>query len=287
MKHCNAFFIFAIPFLLLGCEATPSKKPLIAALKNCAATDLTAEDIIRYTGPVGSGPGSRWVVFNNTSTAIAADITDLLGNPVPPEVFAKPPGVAGQCDIGNTTTTSIGGELSLSIATLPVSGDLKARLANVKVSSVTVNGYQWESIKFDVYNNLISKIPEGSPYRVPGAGRQTAIAMLKVKGYTATLDTTSSQSAELNAKYSGELPKALTGDLGGGVKASVDNKGKFQITIPGETYIAGIFRPVNAGTGEAQSAKNQKMEVGNVSDNPEVVVMDVERRVSVKAPGGS
>lgn len=231
------------------------------AIKNCAANDTIPGAAIRYTGPTGVGPGTEWAVLRRTTedgktlvvTQIGATPETIFGNPPPKDIFAPEPTAAG-CSMSSTSKTNLGLTFGLSGATLPVSGALKTDLAKAKILSVSVEGFAWHSLQLLNFNDRLLKLPAGSPFK--GGGPipiEVALSMLKVKNYVATLDVTDVKGVDLKAKYNGPLPKELTGDLSAGVTASYDGKGHLELKVPGETYVAGVFWPLNAATSMVQS----------------------------------
>lgn len=247
--------VFAIGclFLLTASSCDPKITDAAKTIKECASSDLVKSGQIIYTGPVGSGPGSRWIVLNEGPTVIAADVKDIFSRDMP-EILAAPPTTGTNCNLSTTKKVDLGVDLGVSVSTLPVSADLKSKIKTSASVQSTIDGFEWHSIKVDVYNNLISALPDASPYKRPGPGRMTAVAMLRVKGYTATIDVGTNTDLGLGVGYVGPLPASVSGDVKGKVSAAVTTTGKLVITIPGEVYIAGIFRPVNGGSGRTESA---------------------------------
>ena len=255
MKRKALFATLVVGVILLSAESCEGPKGGDAAnrLKNCASTDLVPASQILYTGPVGVGPGSRWVKFREGLVTIAADVSDIFSPPVPPSIYAPHPALSS-CTLTTSGKISLDANLGVDVSSLPVSAALKAKIGRETKVSVSAEGFEWDSIKFDVYNNLIASLPESSPYKHPGPNRLTAVSMLKVKGYTATVDISSPKTLGLDASYKGPLPSNLTGDAKANISATIDSSGKLDIKVPGETFIMGIFRPVNGATGQTESA---------------------------------
>lgn len=248
MISCAAFSVV----LLSASSCDPTADGAVKIIKDCAATDLVKSSQIIYTGPVGSGPGTRWIIFNNGYSQIAADVKDMFGREIP-EAIASRPASGTNCNLNTERKLELGVDMGVTIATLPVSSDLKSKIGNSKKVVSTIDGFEWRTIKFDVYNQLIEALPASSPYKQPGPGRMTAVSMLQVKGYTASVDVGSSTELGLTAGYTGPLPAALIGDVKGKINAAITSSGKLVISIPGEVYIAGIFRPVS-GNGKTESS---------------------------------
>jgi len=256
MTHTRLYLgIAAAVLLLAAAKCSPDNKG-IKELKACASSETTPESVILYTGPVGVGPGSRWIRFKSGLVQIAADVSDIFPPPVPKDIYAPLPTSTG-CTFDSSTKISLSSDLGVNVSNLPVSADLKAKLGKSAKVTVAAEGFEWESVKFDVYNHYLSLLPDSSSYKRPGPNRLTALSMLKVKGYTATVDLASTTSLGLTANYKGPLPSNLLGDASGDVSADIDSEGKLEIKVPGETYIMGVFRPINAATGQTESATVQ------------------------------
>lgn len=245
----------SIVVLLSGSRCDPGPEGQIShAIKTCASTEAVGAGQIIYTGPVGVGPGSRWVRLNADLLKIAAEAKDIFGKvPTDPDFMAPPPGTGANCDIASTKKTNLGGDLGVSVATLPISVDLKAKIGNSANVIVTVEAFEWHDVKFDVYNALLKALPEASPFKHPAPGRFTAVSMLKVKDYTATVDVAKNTDLGLGVGYKGPLPASVVGDVKANVTATVTEAGKLVIKVPGESYVAGIFRPINGSTGTTES----------------------------------
>jgi hypothetical protein len=255
MKSGNSGLIAIAAVFILSASSCDKKNETAAnTIKACASSDLVKTSQILYTGPVGSGPGARWIVYPNGPSIIAADAKDIFGKEIP-EAIADRPASGANCNLNNTKKIDFGLDLGVSISTLPVSADLKSKIGNTANVTSTIDGFEWQSIKVDVYNKMISDLPDSSPYKRPGPGRMTAVAMLRVKGYTATVDVSSQTDLGLGVGYKGPLPSSLVGDVQGKVQAAVTTTGKLVISVPGEVYIAGIFRPIDGGTGKTESSK--------------------------------
>jgi hypothetical protein len=58
----------------------------------------------------------------------------------------------------NTKKTALGVDLGVSVATLPVSADLKGKIGNAANVVATVEAFEWHDAKLDVYNCSGSKV---------------------------------------------------------------------------------------------------------------------------------
>jgi hypothetical protein len=237
-----------------GCKTpTASAVTVAQALKQCAVSDVLPADLIVYTGPTGAGPGSYWVSLNGTNTqlTIGAEPTDIFGPNVPANIFGSK-GQASSCDFSSSSTTEVKLNVGADLTTLPLSASAEADLKDATVLSVTADGFQWEPIKYLVFNQEIAK----SPY-VKALLRKdlwVSIGMLKIRNYVANLDVSKVRNVDLSAKYNGKLSGSVAGNLSAGVTGSYDGKATLKLTIPGETYVAGVFRQVDPTTGGAESA---------------------------------
>jgi len=245
---------FSLLYLTSGICATASGASAAHTIKECVSTDLIGQGDIYYTGPVPYGPGARWFKETPTLIVLAADVKDIFGPNVPKRIYAPVASVGGACSLSSTKKTELSADLGVDIAALPLSANLKGRLGTSVHVTATVDGFSWEAVKVDVYNDAIRKLPNDSSFKHPKAGRLTAIAMLKVRGYTATIDLTSNNELGLGANFKGPLPKRFSGEIKANASATVTADGKLVISVPGETYIAAILRPINADTGETESS---------------------------------
>jgi hypothetical protein len=251
-----SFFAVSAFLMLSASSCTHDPQGDISkAIRDCASSDAVGVGQIIYTGPVGVGPGSRWIRLNADLLRIAADARNIFGAiPTSPDFMAPPPGTGTNCDMARNTKRSLGADLGVSVATLPISANLKTKIGNSAKVSVSVEGFEWQDVMVDVYNGLIDSLPDASPYKRPGPGRLTAISMLRVKGYEATVDFNANTDLGLGVGYKGPLPANLVGEVKTSVTATVTDDGKLVIKVPGESYIAGIFRPVNGASGRTESS---------------------------------
>jgi len=225
----------------------------ITAIKKCAESEIVKSSVIIYTGPVGAKEGSRWVKLSDELMVVAAEVDDIFPPKAPDNIFATTPD-ASNCSFNQTTKVDLGGELGVSVKTLPVSATLKGKIGDSSKITATVDGFQWRWVKFDTYNEKIKALKADSTYRNPGMGRYTSLGMLKVNGYTALVEFTNNTDLGVGVGYTGPLPASLAGEVNAGVTASITKEGKLELKIPGESYVAGVFRPVKAdGTTESST----------------------------------
>ena len=252
-----------IGLAMAGCSSNPpaaTGADASQAIKECAATDALPMSAIVYVGPTGAGPGSEWVRLKGgfmkpDVVSIGALPSDIFGNPVPERIFLPNAG-SSSCTLNGSGKVDLGATFGADIKTLPISASVKGELSKGKVLTLTADGFEFKWVKFIVYNEELAKLPISSPYR--GGGSQpnlmAAIGMLQVKNYVVTLDVSQVTGVDFSAKYSGALPKALTGDLNATVTAKYDGKNKLELRIPTETYVAAVLRPVNPATGMVETA---------------------------------
>jgi hypothetical protein len=227
-------------------------------IKNCASSQAIPSGAIRYTGPSGAGPGSEWVMLSAPDKPVVAQIgavpKSIFGDPVPSDIFAPSTGLGTKCTLNESGKADLGLQLGVNVSTLPVSGEARTDLSNAKVLSVTVDGFEWETLQLLNFNQRLAALPQGSPYR--GGGKypvEVALSMLKVKGYVAALDVTKVSGVDLTGKYNGLLPANLTGSLSAGVTAKYDGKGHLELSVPGDAYVAGVFWSLNPEKGIVES----------------------------------
>jgi hypothetical protein len=257
----------------VGCKATPTAQTAAQAIKGCAGSDVLPSTAIMYTGPTGAGPGSFWVAMNGNQTefVIGAIPADIFGSPVPQNIYA-PPSTDGACAFSSSATTEVKLNLGADLKTLPLSASAETDLKDATVIDVTADGFQWESVKYLVYNAQLSSSQSARAYFKPNVW--VAIGMLKVRNYVANLDVSKVQNVDLSAKYNGPLGGAMTGNLSGGVTASYNGSGKLKLTIPGETYVAGVFRPLNPASGQVESSHVASTSPVNWNPTPVQIMSD-------------
>jgi hypothetical protein len=182
---------------------------------------------------------------------IGADVGDIFGA-TPANIYAPAPADA-QCKIDTKSKIMFGADLGATVSTLPISAELQAKIGTDKKVDVSAEGFQWESIKIDVYNGEIAKLPDASPYKKPPAGRFTATSVLKVRGYTATVSIASTTDLGLSANFTGPVPGTVLSGGKVGLTAQITKEGKLELKVPGDSYVMAIFRPIGTG-GQTQSA---------------------------------
>lgn len=248
-----ATFVTGYCLFSSGCKSDASAATAAQAIKQCAASDAAPASAIRYTGPTGAGPGSYWVQTTGAGSVfvIGALPEDIFGKPVPENIFAPAPN-AGVCAYSSNKSIDLKANIGADLRALPLSAKAQAELKDAQIVSVAADAFQWNSIKYLVYNEEIIKSERAKAYRGPNIW--VAVGMLRVKNYVATLDVSNVRNIDLSGKYNGPLGEAVTGNLSAGVTSSYDGASKLKLTVPGETYVAGLFRPANAVSGEVESA---------------------------------
>ena len=263
----------AIAVAACGGDAASSAQKLIA---ECAGSALVGSKHIRYTGPMPLSEGQLFVRLAPDLVVPGPDAKAMFGDPLPANFLVKKPPVA---DCANTKDrhTDLKAELGVTVATLPVSGQLKTDLSRGQLTSATVSGFTWQWVNYVELNAQLARLPENDAVRsaVRKGNTEIVIGALRVANYRAEVDLTQANDVDLSAKYSGPLTGAMKADLGAGVQYVVKEKGKIVLTIPGETYVAGVFRPISAG-GQVESGGGREMVTINEIQVTETAVQGMQ-----------
>lgn len=248
--------VVVVTCILTGCngnQAKPNSSQAGKLVAECAQSAMIGPKHIRYTGPFPLSAGQVFVRLGDDLVLPGPTATTMFGDPLPKNLLLTTQGT-GNCSQTSTSKSDLKTELGVTVKTLPVSGELKNDFAKGEVTSVTVDGFEWIFVDPIEYGSQVAKLSEQAPVRqaIAKGNVEAAIGVLKVKNYRAEVDLSRSSDTGLKAKYSGPLPQALSGELGAGVSYAASGNGKITLSIPGDVYVAGVFRSLGKG-GQVES----------------------------------
>lgn len=228
---------------LHGCVQDTAKEAWNVIVKNCAGSDLTG-GAIQYFGPSNNvGPGSVWRPGPDGGYRLRYSLGDMPG-----EKNFITRGEPYKCDGSKTTSFGLNAAVGLTTSLAPVSAELANDLKKAKSIEVQAQIIAWDLVREGPFESYIKTLPASSGVRddLNRGDRLVLYRALRVSGYTAQLKFSASDAASLKAKYSGPLPKALTGDIGAQLSANWADDTTLKLTSSSDCYIAGELAPYSS-----------------------------------------
>jgi hypothetical protein len=231
--------ILALCFSLSGCNHDDARSAWTSVIDKCARSQLNGK--ILYFGPSNNiGPGSVWRKPEGGGFRVRYSLAEMPGN----SVFITQ-GTPSSCDGSSETKfgtkASVGLSTSLSTASAEVQNDFQ-KATNIQVRAGSI---AWDIVKEGPYEAYVRALPSVGGVREDLAvgDRLVLYRALRVIGYSATLEFSTSDAAALKAKYSGVLPKSVTGDVSAEMAATWSTDNKLTLTSTGDFYLAGELVP--------------------------------------------
>jgi len=236
-----AIFVFTLGLVASDPSAAEDAKTFwTSVLKNCASSDLNGNKIL-YFGPSNNiGPGSIWLTGADGGYQLRTTVTDTRAL----KAFLVR-GTPTACSATSTTELKASAVANLEPSLGIVSGDLSIDLKKAKSLEVQADSIAWDLLQTAQYEHYVKHLRSDSIVRddLDRGGRLVLSRALRVTGYTASLEFSDSDAAALKAKYSGPLPKAITGEFGGKLSASWTSNNTLKLSSKSDFYIAGELSP--------------------------------------------
>ena len=241
-------WLVCICLCLMACEPESAKDAWNAVVKNCATTDLSGATI-QYFGPSNNvGPGSIWRPGPEGGYRLRYNLGDMPGE----KTFITR-GEAYKCDGSRATFFGLKAAAGLTSPLTPTSAELSNDFKKAKSIEVQVQAMAWDLIREGPFESYVKTLPVGSGSIRDDLDRGDRLVLyraLRISGYAAQLKFSASDAASLKAKYSGPLPKALTGDVGAELSANWTDETTLKLSSSNDFFIAGELVPY-AATGFA------------------------------------
>jgi hypothetical protein len=195
------------------------------------------------------GPGSLWHATSDRDFNPVWPLSALTKDPAPLGAVV-PPGNPTSC-VGKTTkTSSVKPSAVLESKLAPASGSLSADLDRARTITLSVSGWQWDFVAEGPFNQAVSAAAHaGAPYAtdVSKPARVVMTKALLVKGMSADLEFSSSDAAQLKAKYSGNLGALSGSDISVGFDGKWTSATTLNIATAGSFYLVGKMAPLVSG----------------------------------------
>ncbi len=239
------------------------------AIKKCASSGIRPTDSIVYFGPTGSPIGTIY-------EKVAADTFDplwpgtMFTGEKPPKKIVEPP-VYGNCTFNNVSSIDLKMAFKISANPIPASAGVSNDFKNSKVVDMKAQAFGWQILYKGPYKDLV-KAKQSAVDDINLGNRWSCLALLKVKGYSVTLDVSNEDIAALSVKYpNGQILGNKT-DLGADVSVNWTDHSKLTFIVQEETTIAGVLREwvngtLTSGSNEASDGFGDSF----VSSNPVLI----------------
>lgn len=229
-----ATFVAVITMGLSGCKQD-AKAAWNDIVKKCAKSDLNGSKVL-YFGPSNNvGPGSIWRVPEGGGYRLRWTLGDMPGSEV-----ALLPGNEVSC--AGVAKTDFSGKASAGLLTsvTPASGEAAVEFGRARKITANADSLSWDILKEGPFEQYVRELPATSSIKqeLGTNTRLVAVRALRVKGFSAELEFSASQAASLKAKYQGQLPAQLTGELNLGLEGTWVNETTLKIAAK-DFYIAG------------------------------------------------
>ena len=262
--------LVAFSLLVAACDEDDVKTAWDNVLRKCVVSDLLGYTVI-YFGPSNPiGPGSIWRDDGSGGYRVRWTLDDMPGNT---DFIIN--GNPYNCDETSPTKFSLKAALGLIGTVSPASDELSNDFQKAKNIEIKATSVAWDIIREGPYGAYVEKLPaDGGVREDLGKGdRLILYRALRVRGYSAKLEFSSEDAARLKAKYSGQLPKPLTGAVGAELSASWSEDNTLTLSSAKDVYIAGALAPYSA-IGFAGAPRSR---FGKLKDIGEVKSIVIER----------
>jgi hypothetical protein len=213
-------------------------------LSHCASTDLVKASNILYFGPSNTtGPGSVFRKAADADFRIRWPAGDLVP-PAPVTIIVR--GADSACSGSTQTNSDFGASLSFSGQPTPISAGLQADFKKASSVDVQAGKIAWDTVAEGPYKQYVDSLPGASGAQKDLFTGQMLVLYraLRVSGYAVALQFSSTDAANLQAKYSGPQ---LGGALSAGLNATWGSNGKLTLSASSDFYIAGQLVKYTAG----------------------------------------
>lgn len=201
------FVVWHLGISPVSSAAQDGKKVWEDVIKQCADSDILGKRVI-YMGPSNSvGPGSIWAKRDGGYQLVFL-LEDASIGVMQPHVVKVGKRFSCQGKIDKKSGFSIGGILGTLLA--PITGSFGLDLKRARTITMDATFLQVDLVVIGRYNRLMGNPETPKDYVVEASKGNNYVADkgVLVKGLSATFDFGSTNTADLRAKYQGELSKS-------------------------------------------------------------------------------